>query len=233
MRARPVAGARPPERGGHPHHRVRCAASADVRRHAAPAHPVADSDDELVQQLQHIAAHHGHSKRPFSAAQPTLNMRLPDGSRLAAMRDVVPRPTVTFRRHRLVDVTLDGLVRGGMLSVGMAAFLQAAVRARRSLLVTGNPAVGKTTLLRALAREITAHERVATIETEFELDLHRLPNPGPLLIAMEAGVDGGRPGDRASCWGDVAFGFAAPDPANVGDGGDRGRGPWGRGAADA
>jgi Flp pilus assembly CpaF family ATPase len=47
------------------------------------------------------------------------------------------------------------------------------------------PAVGKTTLLRALAREIPPEERVATIETEFELDLHRLPSSNPLLIAME------------------------------------------------
>jgi pilus assembly protein CpaF len=149
-------------------------------------HPVAESDDDLIQQIQHIAAHHGHSERAFSAAQPTLNMRLPDGSRLAAMRDVVPRPTITIRRHRLVDVTLGDLVRGGMVSAGMGRFLQATVQARRSLLVTGNPAVGKTTLLRALAREISAQEKVATIETEFELDLHLLPHPGPLLIAMEA-----------------------------------------------
>ncbi|WP_219414190.1 CpaF family protein [Pseudonocardia nigra] len=148
--------------------------------------PVADSDDDLIQQLQHIAAHHGASERAFSPAQPCLNMQLPDGSRLAAIRDVVPRPTVTIRRHRLVDVTLPDLVHTGMLSTGMAHFLQALVRARRSLLVTGMPAVGKTTLVRALAREIPPSERVATLETEYELDLHRLPRSSPLLIAMEA-----------------------------------------------
>jgi pilus assembly protein CpaF len=148
--------------------------------------PVADSDEDLIQQLQHIAAHHGASERAFSPAQPCLNMQLPDGSRLAAMRDVVPRPTVTIRRHRLVDVTLPDLVQSGMLSPGMAGFLQALVRARRSLIVTGMPSVGKTTLVRALACEIPADERVATLETEYELDLHRLPHPSPLLIAMEA-----------------------------------------------
>ena len=55
--------------------------------------PIADTDADLIQQLQYIAAHHGSSERAFSPAQPCLNMQLPDGSRLAAMRDVVPRPS--------------------------------------------------------------------------------------------------------------------------------------------
>jgi Flp pilus assembly CpaF family ATPase len=93
---------------------------------------------------------------------------------------------VTIRRHHLVDVSLTDLVNAGMLSVGMAQFAQALVRARCSVLVTGPPGSGKTTLLRALAREIPPGERVATIETEFELDLHLLRNASPLLVAMEA-----------------------------------------------
>ena len=60
-------------------------------------------------------------------------MQLPDGSRLAAIRDVVPHPTVTIRRHHLVDVTLDDLAATGMLSRGMAGFLRGIVRARRSI----------------------------------------------------------------------------------------------------
>jgi pilus assembly protein CpaF len=55
--------------------------------------PIADSDAELISQLQYVAAHHAGSERAFSPAQPCLNMQLPDGSRLAAMRDVVPHPT--------------------------------------------------------------------------------------------------------------------------------------------
>jgi pilus assembly protein CpaF len=149
------------------------------------AEPVADSDDDLIRQLQHIAAHHGTSERAFSPAQPCLNMQLPDGSRLAAMRDVVPHPTVTIRRHRLVDVTLHDLERTGTLSKGIAGFLRALVRSGLSVVVTGRPTSGKTTLLRAMAREIPPDERVATMETEFELDLHRLPHVSPLLVAME------------------------------------------------
>ncbi|GAA1195013.1 CpaF family protein [Pseudonocardia alaniniphila] len=147
--------------------------------------PIADTDADLVQQVQYIAAHHGSSERAFSPAQPCLNMQLPDGSRLAAMREVVPRPIVTIRKHRLVDISLRDLVRLDTISPTLARFLASLVRARLSILVTGTPASGKTTLLRALAREIDPRERFATLETEFELNLHRLPNRPPLLYAAE------------------------------------------------
>lgn len=153
------------------------------------AEPVATSDADLIEQLQYIAAHHGASERAFSPAQPCLNMQLPDGSRLAAIRDVVPHPTVTIRRHRLLDVTLADLVRMGTMSQQMAAFLSAVVKARFNVLVTGMPVCGKTTLLRALCREIPRAERVATLETEYELGLHRLAQSSPLIVALE-----GRPG---------------------------------------
>jgi pilus assembly protein CpaF len=147
--------------------------------------PVADTDADLIAQLQHIAAHHGSSERAFSPAQPFLNMQLPDGSRLAAMREVVPRPIVTIRKHRLVDVLLRDLVAYGTVSPKLARFLTALVNARQSILVTGMPACGKTTLLRALARQIGLDERFATLETEFELNLHLLPHGHPLLWAAE------------------------------------------------
>jgi Flp pilus assembly CpaF family ATPase len=147
--------------------------------------PIADTDADLVRQLQYIASHHGSSERAFSPAQPCLNMQLPDGSRLAAMRDVVPRPVVTIRKHRLVDVRLRDLVRLGAISPTLSRFLTALVTARLSILVTGMPSSGKTTLLRALAREIDRRERFATLETEFELNLHRLPSRPPLLYAAE------------------------------------------------
>ncbi|SDH44393.1 CpaF family protein [Pseudonocardia oroxyli] len=162
---------------------------------------VATSDAELIQQIQHIAAHHGTSERAFTPAQPCLNMQLPDGSRLAAVRDVVPRPTVTIRKHRLLDFTLDDLVAMGTLSAESARFIRALIVAKQNILVTGEPTCGKTTLLRAIAREIPPHERIATLETEFELRLHLLHNASPLIVAMEARPGStefsGRGGERA------------------------------------
>jgi len=147
--------------------------------------PVADSDADLIAQVQHIAAHHGSAERPFSPAQPFLNMQLPDGSRLAAIRDVVGRPEITIRKHRFVDIGLRDLVRLDTVSSKLARFLAALVTARQSILVTGMPACGKTTVLRALTRQIPATERVAVLETEFELNLDRLAERHPLLFAAE------------------------------------------------
>ncbi|MFC5952157.1 CpaF family protein [Pseudonocardia lutea] len=161
--------------------------------------PIAESDAALVEQIQYIAAHHGSSERSFSPAQPFLNMRLPDGSRLAAMREVVPRPTVTIRRHRLQSITLHDLVRMGTLSTQAAGFLRAIVAAKANVVVTGAPSSGKTTLLRCLTREIPATERIATLETEFELGLHELPGSSPLVLALEA-----RPGSTESMGGQRA-----------------------------
>lgn len=146
--------------------------------------PVADSDEDLIQQMQYIAAHHGSVERAFSPAQPRLDMQLPDGSRLSAMRDVSPFPVVTIRRLHLMDVDLPKLIANGTVSEQMARFLSALVRARCSILVSGRPVSGKTVLLRALASALSPAERFATLETEFELGLHSLGRY-PLLVPLE------------------------------------------------
>lgn len=159
---------------------------ADGRR--VPGPPVADSDAELVELLQGWASYHGQTSREFSTARPTLNLRLPEGSRLAALMSVTPRPEIAIRRHRLVDVDLADLVAVGTLDEPLAAFLRAAVAARLNIVVTGIMGAGKTTLLRALANEIDPTERIGTLEKEYELALHELPHrhaPGR-VVAMEA-----------------------------------------------
>lgn len=157
---------------------------ADGREVRGPA--VADSDAELIEQLQLLAARLGSGERSFTTTSPVLHDRLDDGSRLAAMAWTTPRPQVVIRRHRVRDVDLDDLIGLGTLDAALAAFLRAALRAGKNMVVTGLQNAGKTTLVRALANEFGPLERFATIEREFELHLHDLPERHPRVVAMEA-----------------------------------------------
>jgi len=157
---------------------------ADGREERGPA--VADSDAELLEQLQHLAARVAGNERTFTTANPRLHLRLEDGSRLAAMAWTTPRPQVVVRRHRVRDVDLDDLIALGMVDTALVAFLRAALRSGKNIIVTGLQNAGKTTLIRALANEFDPMERFATIEQEYELHLHELPDRHPRVVAMEA-----------------------------------------------
>lgn len=146
---------------------------------------VADSDSELIELLQSLAARSGSAERTFTSAHPQLHLRLDDGSRLAAIAWVTPRPHVVIRRHRVKDIDLDGLVALGTLDRTLAAFLRAAVLGGKNVVVTGLQNVGKTTLIRALANEFPPGERFATIEKEFELHLHQ-GDRHPRIVPLEA-----------------------------------------------
>lgn len=154
--------------------------------HDRKGDPVADSDAELIELLQLLAARTGADERTFTSAHPSLHLRLEDGSRLAAMAWTTPRPHVVIRRHRVKDVDLDDLVRLGTFDHTVATFLRAAVHAGKNVVVTGLQNAGKTTLVRALANEFPPLERFATIEKEYELHLHDLPERHPRVVAMEA-----------------------------------------------
>jgi Flp pilus assembly CpaF family ATPase len=150
----------------------------------APA--VADSDGELIEIVQSFAAYLGQSAREFSSARPLLNLRLPDGSRLCAWMAVTPRPGLSIRRHRLTDIGLEELQALGSIDAGLLAFLRAAVRARKNIVVTGGVNAGKTTLVRALANEFDPYERVVVVEKEYELALDRLPDRHHQVVCMES-----------------------------------------------
>jgi Flp pilus assembly CpaF family ATPase len=165
------------------------------------AEPVADSDEELLDFLSFLASR-AENPRPFSPSQPSLHLRLEDGSRLAAARDTA-RPSVVIRRHRVRRVTLDELVEWGTLSPTMANLLAAAVRSRHSMVVSGGQGDGKTTLVRALCAEIDPWETIGTFETEYELFLHELPEQHRIVHAWEERPgsgertgDGRSPGER-------------------------------------
>ena len=93
---------------------------------------------------------------------------------------------MVVRRHRVNDVDLDDLVGLGTLDTCLVAFLRSALRAGKNIVVTGLQNAGKTTLIRALANEFPPMERFATIEREYELHLHELPERHPRVVAMEA-----------------------------------------------
>ena len=145
---------------------------ADGRTAQAPA--IAASDAELVDMVRSFAAYHAAGGREFSTAHPLLNLRLRDGSRLAAWMAVSERPGLSVRRHRLLDVTLDDLVALGTLNAGLIAFLNALVRTKANVIVTGRPNAGKTTLIRAMAGQAPQHEKLVVIEKDYELALDRL-----------------------------------------------------------
>ncbi|MFF3109712.1 CpaF family protein [Kitasatospora sp. NPDC057904] len=147
--------------------------------------PVADSDAELVELLQDLARQHGGGERSLSTASPTLALRLEGGMRLQALTEVTPRPYVAIRRHRVASATLPEMVRLGTLDSTLAAFLAAAIRARKNVMITGTQGVGKTSLLRAMAAEIPPDERIGTLESEFELWLHTLGHLRQ-VVPMEA-----------------------------------------------
>jgi pilus assembly protein CpaF len=152
----------------------------------AEVDPVVDHDEELIELTRAIGRNEGIAERRFDFAHPQLNQQLRDGSRLFAVAWITRRPHLFIRRHRLLDVTLADLVRLDTLSEELAAFLAAAVRARRNILVAGGMGAGKTTLLRALLADADPNERIVTVETDYELALDRFPDRHPDLIALEA-----------------------------------------------
>jgi len=147
--------------------------------------PVAESDDELVELIQTLGAYSGLSSRPFDTANPQLDLRLPDGSRLSAVMEVCQRPSVSIRRARLPKVFLADLVGNGTLDDGLAAFLRAAVKARKNIMIAGGTNAGKTTMLRAMANEISAEERLITVERALELGLGEFADLHPNVVAFE------------------------------------------------
>jgi Flp pilus assembly CpaF family ATPase len=147
--------------------------------------PVASSDEAFLAMIRTWAARGGQTSRDFSSAMPLVNVALTGGARLTATMSVTPRPCLSLRRHGHLDATLARLMQLGTIDPTLATFLAAAVKARCNIIVTGGVNAGKTTLLRALASEIPPGERLATLESEYELYLHGTAQH-PDVIAFEA-----------------------------------------------
>jgi pilus assembly protein CpaF len=120
--------------------------------------------------------------RRIDIANPLVDARLPDGSRVhAAIPPIsLAGPVLTIRKFASRPLTPDDLVAGGTASAAAVEYLVRAVRERRSVLVSGGTSSGKTTTLNALAFAIGADERIVTIEDAAEL---RLPQAN--LVSLE------------------------------------------------
>ncbi len=145
-----------------------------------------DSEEILVL-IERLVAPLG---RRIDLAQPLVDARLPDGSRVHAVIApiAIQGPVLTIRRFSSRPFDPDDLVRTGTASAAAIAWLVDAVRARRSILVSGGTSSGKTTTLNALAFAIGEDERIVTIEDAAEL---RLPQPNVVgLETRPASVEG-------------------------------------------
>jgi len=111
--------------------------------------------------------------RRIDESSPMVDARLPDGSRVNAIIPplALKGPTLTIRKFSAEPLTVADLIRFGTLTEEMAEFLNACVRARLNILVSGGTGSGKTTTLNVLSSFVPPDERIITIEDAAELRL--------------------------------------------------------------
>lgn len=150
------------------------------------------SDEELIEEITHLARTAHTGEKDFSPASQTLRMSLPDGSRLAAEAWHC-RPSATIRVHRYVDTDLEQIMALGTVDESLTQFLAACIRAGFNMIIAGDAAAGKTTLARGILNALDENVRLATIESMYELGLDKLPHRHKRVWAAEA-QPGGEPG---------------------------------------
>ena len=139
-----------------------------------------DDAEALRDACVRLAARAG---RRLDDAQPMVDARLADGSRLnVVLPPLAPDgPLLTLRRFAPRPFTLAELVELGSLSQADSVVLEACVRARLAIVISGGTSSGKTSLLGALAARIDASERIVTVEDAAELRIDR-----PHVARLEA-----------------------------------------------
>jgi len=125
----------------------------------------------------------GQVGRRIDESSPYVDARLPDGSRVnAAIPPIaIDGPALTIRKFARDPYQAEDLISFGTLSSKVARFLEACVRGRINILVSGGTGAGKTTTLNVLSSFIPDGERIITIEDSAELRLLQ-----PHVIRMEA-----------------------------------------------
>ena len=150
--------------------------------------PVVFRDNaHLLQIIDRIVSRVG---RRIDESSPMVDARLPDGSRVNAIIPplALDGPILSIRRFGRIPITVDRMIELGSLTREMAVVLEAMVRARLNILISGGTGSGKTTLLNCLSAFIPANERIVTIEDSAELQLQQ-----PHVVRLEtrpANVEG-------------------------------------------
>src|SRR5205814_7657749 len=121
--------------------------------------------------------------RRIDESSPMVDARLPDGSRVNA---IIPPlalngPVLTIRKFAEDPYTVADLINFGSLTMDLALFLEACVRGKLNVLVSGGTGTGKTTTLNVLSSFIPERERIVTIEDAAELQLQQ-----PHVVRLES-----------------------------------------------
>ena len=130
------------------------------------------NDEHVMKIIQRIISPIG---RRIDESSPMVDARLADGSRVNA---IIPPlslvgPVLTIRKFAATPFTVEDLIRFGTATTEMFEFLEACVKARLNIFVSGGTGSGKTTMLNILSSFIPDDERIVTIEDAAELQLRQ------------------------------------------------------------
>ena len=155
----------------------------EERGHIEPVPGIHFEDGALLTALEVIANRFG---KKLDSDLPIMNLRLPDGSRLAATIPPIvhPQPLMTIRRFTSRNFTMDDLIERKMLTADQAGMLTGAVQRGDNILISGGTSTGKTTVLNVLADAIPEQERILIIEDTSELHIRK-----PHVVQQEAQTD--------------------------------------------
>jgi pilus assembly protein CpaF len=131
-----------------------------------------ENDDHVMRIIDRIVAPLG---RRVDEASPTVDARLPDGSRVNAVIPPISLvgPALTIRKFSKIPLTIENLIEYGTITPEVVEFLKACVQARLNVVISGGTGSGKTTLLNILSGFIPNNERIVTIENAAELQLRQ------------------------------------------------------------
>lgn len=125
----------------------------------------------------------GQAGREVNQANPIVDTRLPNGSRVNVVLPPISLvgPVVTIRKFSKNPMTIERLIAYGSLTQPIADFLETLVKAKYNIFICGGTGSGKTTFLNALSNYIPKDERIITIEDSAELQIENVPN----LVSLE------------------------------------------------